>query len=44
MHGSFPTIAAELEEEESGIKPIYDAVISSAPDYNIEEIKKKLHL
>lgn len=44
MHGSFPTIAAELEEEDADIKPIYDAVISSAPDYNIEEIKKKLHL
>ena len=41
---SFPTIAAELEEEEADIKPIYDAVISSAPDYDIEEIKEKLHL
>lgn len=41
---SFPTIAAELEEKEADIKPIYDAVISSAPDYNIEEIKEKLHL
>ena len=36
------TIASELEEEESDIKPIYDAVVSSAPDYDINVIKDKL--
>ena len=41
---SFPTIASELEEEEAGIKSIYDAVVASAPDYNIEEIKAKLNM
>ena len=38
------TIAAELEEEEADIKPIYEAVESSAPDYNIEKIKAKLNM
>ena len=41
---SLPTIASELEEEEANIKPIYDAVVSSAPDYGIEEIKAKLNM
>ena len=41
---SLPTIASELEEEEADIKPIYDAVIASAPDYDIEEIKAKLNM
>ena len=41
---TFPTIASELEEEENDIKPIYDAVISSAPNYDIEEIKSKLNM
>ena len=36
---SLPTIASELEEEEADIKPIYDAVVASAPDYDMEEIK-----
>ena len=36
------TIASELEEEEADIKPIYDAVISSAPDYDINVIKDRL--
>ena len=36
------TIASELEEEEADIKPIYDAVVSSAPDYDINVIKDKL--
>ena len=36
------TIASELEEEEADIKPIYDAVVSSAPDYDINAIKDKL--
>ena len=39
-----PTIASELEEEEADIKPIYDAVVASAPDYDIEEIKAKLNI
>ena len=36
------TITSELEEEEADIKPIYDAVVSSAPDYDINVIKDKL--
>ena len=36
------TIASELEEEESDIKTIYDAVVSSAPDYDINVIKDRL--
>ena len=36
------TIASELEEEEADIKPIYDAVVSSAPDYDINVIKDTL--
>ena len=39
-----PTIASELEEEEADIKPIYDAVVASAPNYGIEEIKAKLNI
>ena len=39
-----PTIASELEEEEADIKPLYDAVVASAPDYDIEEIKVKLNI
>ena len=38
------TIASELEEEEADIKPIYDAVVASAPDYDMEEIKSKLNM
>ena len=41
---SLPTIASELEEEEADIKPIYDAVVASAPNYDIEEIKTKLNI
>ena len=41
---SLQTIASELEEEEADIKPIYDAVVASAPDYDIEEIKAKLNM
>ena len=41
---SLPTIASELEEEEADIKPLYDAVVASAPDYGIEEIKAKLNI
>ena len=39
---SLETIASELEEEEADIKPIYDAVVSSAPDYDINVIKDRL--
>ena len=41
---TLPTIASELEEEEADIKPLYDAVVASAPDYDIEEIKAKLNI
>lgn len=41
---SLPTIASELEEEETDIKPLYDAVVASAPNYDIEEIKAKLNI
>ena len=36
------TIASELEEEEADIKPIDDAVVLSAPDYDINVIKDRL--
>lgn len=36
------TIAKELEEDETVIEPLYNAVIASAPDYCMEEIKKRL--
>ena len=36
------TIASELEEEVADIKPVYDAVIAAAPDYDIEVIKDNL--
>ena len=41
---SLSTIAAELEEEEEEIKPIYEAVVASAPAYDIEDIKAKLNM
>ena len=41
---SLPTIASELEEEEADIRPIYDAVVASAPEYDIEEIKAKFNM
>ncbi len=41
---SLPIIASELEEEETDIKPIYDAVVASAPDYDLEEVKAKLNI
>ena len=41
---SLPTIASELGEEEVDIKPLYDAVAASAPDYDMEEIKAKLNM
>ena len=36
------TIASELEEEVADIKPVYEAVIAAAPDYDIDIIKNKL--
>ena len=39
---SVALIADELEEEESDIKPVYDAVIRSAPEYNMDDIIKEL--
>ena len=41
---ALPTIVSELEEEEADIRPIYDAVVASAPEYDIEEIKAKLNM
>ena len=38
------TIASELEEEVADIKPVYDAVIAAAPDYDIEVIKDRLDI
>ena len=35
-------IAAELETEEAAIRPIYDAVKASAPDYDSEQILQRL--
>ena len=37
-----PAIAAELEAEETAIRPIYDAVKASAPDYDSEKILQSL--
>ena len=36
------TIASELEEEVADIKPVYEAVVAAAPDYDIDIIKNKL--
>ncbi len=38
------TIASELEEDVADIKPVYDAVIAAAPDYDIEVIKDRLDI
>ena len=38
------TIASELEEEEADIKSVYDAVVSSAPGYDINVIKDMLEI
>ena len=35
--------AEDLEEDLSVIEPIYDAVKKSAPEYNVEEIYRKLN-
>lgn len=35
--------AEDLEEDISVIKPIYNAVKESAPEYNVEEIYRKLN-
>ena len=39
---SLSIIASELEEEETAIKYIYEAVLASAPEYNEEAILKEL--
>ncbi len=39
---SLSIIASELEEDETAIKYIYDAVLASAPEYNEEAILKAL--
>ncbi len=47
IHKSKKEIFAEavsLAIEEADIKPIYDAVVASAPYYDIEEIKTKLNI
>ena len=36
------TIASELEEDPETIKPLYDAVIAAAPDYDIDKIFKSV--
>lgn len=36
------TIASEIEEEEQDVKPLYDAVVAEAPDYNMDKIKSRL--
>ena len=35
-------IASEIEEEEQDVKPLYDAVVAEAPDYNMDKIKSRL--
>jgi len=37
-----PAIAVEMEMEEAAIRPIYDAVKASAPDYDSEQILQML--
>ncbi|RHI66339.1 hypothetical protein [Lachnospira eligens] len=39
---SLSIIASELEEDETAIKYIYEAVLASAPEYNEEAILKAL--
>ena len=36
------TIASELEEEPETIKPLYDAVVAAAPDYDIDRIMTEI--
>ena len=36
------TIASELEETPETIKPLYDAVVAAAPDYDMDEIMTKV--
>ena len=36
------TIASELEEETETIKPLYNIVIATAPDYDIDKILKSV--
>ncbi|MDO5574896.1 MAG: hypothetical protein Q4G60_13065, partial [bacterium] len=41
---SLHQIAAELEEEEATILPLYEASLSCAPDYDIDQIYEKVSL
>ena len=36
------TIASELEEEVETVRPLYDAVVEAAPDYDMDEIMTKV--
>ena len=36
------TIASELEEEVVTVKPLYDAVVAAAPDYDIDRIMTEI--
>ena len=44
MRKIYDDLVKNAESEEADIKPIYDAVVASAPDYDIEEIKAKLNI
>jgi len=39
---SLTEIASQLEEDASDIKPLYDAVVEAAPEYNLDKIKENL--
>ena len=41
---SLAEIASEVEMEESEISGIYETASTCGPDYDPEEVKKKLHL
>ena len=36
------TIASEVEKDVDNIKPLYDAVVAAAPDYDIEKIMMRI--
>ena len=35
---SLSEIASDLEQDENEIRPIYDAVLNSAPDYDVDHV------
>lgn len=39
---SLTEIASQLEEAAADIKPLYDAVVAAAPEYNLGKIKENL--